>query len=176
MPIQKKRQVVADLYCLLEPAAKREVDATAGVERGTEKGDALYVQWTHQAATAFLVTCFALMEGRLGKSLWEHHKDTVPADEFQVLWDIRNALVHNGGDVNRKDGEPAPERFKRVRNFGLRLGQEIMWTGGTGGGAVVLPYFTLDGSIVTLNDHAFVRISELVQSLLEAAGIALDSA
>lgn len=162
-------QLVTDFYSMLSQATRREL--TAFEEHIPTDGLKLELErtWTHYNAAAFLMASFAVVECALGPRPWEAHP-SLPQDEFGALHCIRNALVHNGGDITRNRDRRC---LARVRAFHQKLGSAILWTG-TGLSAVVDPYFTLSETEVVLEAKAFERIFILVEALCEAGGISFN--
>jgi len=91
-----------DLYATLNDAACRELDRIPSfVNVNKQDKERLREFWTHLHGSAYLEMYFSIAEGEWGKRFWEENTlSNSDKNELRILYLVRNALVHTGGDVS----------------------------------------------------------------------------
>lgn len=163
-------QLITDVFATLRDATERELDRLPSfLPLETKTREDLRTLWTHLHAAAFLMMSFAIAEGILGPRAWENWT-ALPQDEFRVLTCIRNAVVHEGGDLSKIRRTKC---MGEVRDFEQKMSSELCWSlvpvsateWRIGQAMMIAPYYRLDGPHVTLTEPAFDRIHTLMLAL-----------
>ena len=165
-------QLIIDLFATLRDATERKLDRLPSfLNLDDTTRDDLRRLWTHLHAAAFLMMSFAIAESILGPKAWKNCS-SLPQEEFSVLYCIRNAVVHEGGDLSKLHRQACTDG---VRAFERQMSSELCWSRfpesetawRIGEAKMMAPYYHLDGTHVTLTSASFDRIHMLMLALCD---------
>lgn len=154
-------QLLCDIHATLSCATEDELERLFGNKSDKldlyhryNRNNELSILWTHLHASAFLIMSFAIIEGKLGQKSWKKNKSLTQyqKDEFEVLYCIRNALVHTNGRLNNLDNRKC---FNRVSDYERKMKEDMSWRSSL---LIVKPYYDLKGDDIILKQSAFDHI------------------
>lgn len=113
----------------------------------------------HVIAGTMLVGCLAYAEGKLGRRWWKNMNSTAVKRDLDILWNVRNAIVHKDSVPKDLDSSSPSDIVKLVAYCkDLKAGKIL-----DDKGNVYPMYMELDGDRVLLKEASigiFARIFE----------------
>ena len=147
-----------------ETQTSNKSDIYESIYRRFNSNNQLGILWTHLHASAFLVMSFAIIEGKMGKKSWKRNQSLSKCqkDEFEVLYCIRNALVHKNGHLRNLDNRTC---FDRVSKYERKMKEDKSWRYSL---SIVEPYYYLNDDDVVLKQPAFDHILNVMLRLIQS--------
>ena len=166
-----QRQLIIDICATLSCATEDELTRLFGNKSDKldlyhrfNSNNELGILWTHLHASAFLIMSFAIIEGEMGKKSWKKNQSLTQSqiDEYEVLYCIRNALVHTNGHLNALHKKKC---FNRVSDYESKMKRDMSWRNTL---LISKPYFYLNSDDIVLKQPAFDHILKVMLRLIHS--------